>query len=477
VTAQAGPGGASRARTTLLCAALACLPFLAWRALLGLPLMGWDAFPLVSAAKVESASDAAGLFTSELMGGRYPLGHYWRPLVHASFAIDRAVWGLEPLGYHLTDVAALAAGALATFALARRFAGTALAAAVAGALFALHPVHFDVLAAPARRADLLCTAAMVASLAAAASRKRGLATIAALAALAAKETGIATAPAVFVLVACTEERGSLGVRLASAARFAWPAFAATAVWFTVRAAVVGGLGGEARFDASAAILELPRNALGLVASALGLARAGFEPAAALGAIAALALVAFALASTSRERAAAFGELAFVALWLSGLAAVTGTSGVERAWYELPFVPPVAVLLAWIVARGVDFARERRAVVATLALAVSGAVLALAIVHGPLVRERRDLAQAGERTREFLGRFERALRSAAPGTAVELAGFAPSVRIEGREISLHAPYSLEAFAEIAVPEKRVRAVLAGSPFAAPSAGEVVVVLAR
>jgi hypothetical protein len=36
------------------------------------------------------------------MDGRFPGGHYYRPLVHLSFARDFAMWGLNAFGYHLT---------------------------------------------------------------------------------------------------------------------------------------------------------------------------------------------------------------------------------------------------------------------------------------------------------------------------------------------------------------------------------------
>ena len=57
------------------------------------------------------------------MDGRYPNGHFYRPVTTLSFALDHAVWGLDPSGYHLTDLALLLACAIGVAALARRLLG------------------------------------------------------------------------------------------------------------------------------------------------------------------------------------------------------------------------------------------------------------------------------------------------------------------------------------------------------------------
>src|SRR6185503_1539665 len=91
---------------------VALLPWICWHSVLRLELLGWDAFPLVAAGRIASWRDFLGTFGEELMDGRYPLGHYWRPLVHLSFALDHALWGLAPRGYHASDLALLSANAL-----------------------------------------------------------------------------------------------------------------------------------------------------------------------------------------------------------------------------------------------------------------------------------------------------------------------------------------------------------------------------
>jgi hypothetical protein len=153
----------------------------AWYGVLELPFFGWDAYPLIASARVDGAGDAAALVTRELMDGRYPLGHFYRPLVQLSIALDHALWGVEAFGYHLTDLALWTLTALATMQLARTLFGARAhaGAAVAGLFFALHPLGWDVLPAPARRADVMAllfgTAALACVPASAARARRAAA--------------------------------------------------------------------------------------------------------------------------------------------------------------------------------------------------------------------------------------------------------------------------------------------------------------
>jgi tetratricopeptide (TPR) repeat protein len=74
------------------------------------------------------------------------LGLYYRPVVMASFALEYALWGLRPLGYHATNVALHAANSvLVYYVLAWAFRARP-AALVAALLFASHPAHKGVVA-------------------------------------------------------------------------------------------------------------------------------------------------------------------------------------------------------------------------------------------------------------------------------------------------------------------------------------------
>lgn len=120
-------------------------------------MLGWDGWPLVQAGRLTGPGDLFGTFGEELLDGRYPFGHFYRPVTHLVFGLDHALYGLNPVGYHRTDLVLSALTAILLAAVARRLFGRgALAvAAIAAALFVLHPVQLEILAAPARRADTL----------------------------------------------------------------------------------------------------------------------------------------------------------------------------------------------------------------------------------------------------------------------------------------------------------------------------------
>jgi hypothetical protein len=107
-------------------------------------------------------------FSTTLMGN-------WNPLVWISHALDYALWGLNPLGHHLTSIIlhAINTGLVVLLAVKLLEAGRAratsnesasflndravlIAAGVAGLLFGIHPVHVESVAWVSERKDLLC---------------------------------------------------------------------------------------------------------------------------------------------------------------------------------------------------------------------------------------------------------------------------------------------------------------------------------
>jgi tetratricopeptide (TPR) repeat protein len=81
----------------------------------------------------------------------------WIPLKVLSLAVDHQIWGLEPAGYHLTNLLLHVANAVAIYWLLRRLgesAGLALAAAL---LWALHPVQAESVAWISERKNVLST--------------------------------------------------------------------------------------------------------------------------------------------------------------------------------------------------------------------------------------------------------------------------------------------------------------------------------
>jgi hypothetical protein len=98
-----------------------------------------DDFRWIREGRSENLSQLIDLFTTNV--------GFYRPLVSVSFAADHALWGLEPLGYGLTNFLLLLADASLLFALARRLGLGREAAMLSAAVFALnfHGVNMAVL--------------------------------------------------------------------------------------------------------------------------------------------------------------------------------------------------------------------------------------------------------------------------------------------------------------------------------------------
>src|SRR5574341_654274 len=103
----------------------------------------------------------AWMFTTRLMG-------HWMPLNWISFGLDYTLWGMNPLGYHLTNVVVHAVNAAVFYAVALRLLALALperltadggrlrlGALAAALLFSLHPLRVESVAWITERRDVL----------------------------------------------------------------------------------------------------------------------------------------------------------------------------------------------------------------------------------------------------------------------------------------------------------------------------------
>ncbi len=77
------------------------------------------------------------------------------PVTMISFAVHYSVWGLDPFGYHLSNVLLHTVTAMLVFVFLSRIAPAAGAALLATLLFALHPVHVQTVSLAVERKTLL----------------------------------------------------------------------------------------------------------------------------------------------------------------------------------------------------------------------------------------------------------------------------------------------------------------------------------
>jgi hypothetical protein len=147
------------ARTVLAAGSAALVAVLAYYEVLSYWFTGTDTIPLIETSRVSTLGGVLGIFAGPLMEGSAftERALFYRPVASLSYAIDYAIWGLDPFGYHLTDLLLHAAAAALVVWLVAEALDDRLTAAIAGGLFALHPLSVEVVPTPARRHDVLAT--------------------------------------------------------------------------------------------------------------------------------------------------------------------------------------------------------------------------------------------------------------------------------------------------------------------------------
>jgi Flp pilus assembly protein TadD len=103
-------------------------------------------------------------FTTELFHS-YPTGTArYRPLQTVSYMIDYFLWGLNPYGYHLTNLLLHLACGVLVWMLVEKLGGSRTLGLFVAALFAVHPIATNAVTYISGRADSLAFTAMLGSL-------------------------------------------------------------------------------------------------------------------------------------------------------------------------------------------------------------------------------------------------------------------------------------------------------------------------
>jgi tetratricopeptide (TPR) repeat protein len=93
----------------------------------------------------------------------YKKARYYRPVHYASIVLDKYIWGVESLGFHLSNIIFHAINSLLFFYLFRllliefRIKDPELTSFLGSLLFVFHPIHTESVSWIAGRTDMLCT--------------------------------------------------------------------------------------------------------------------------------------------------------------------------------------------------------------------------------------------------------------------------------------------------------------------------------
>jgi tetratricopeptide (TPR) repeat protein len=116
-----------------------------------------DSLEIVRNEHVRSLGNVPAMFTSSAWAGSGEEQPIYRPLTSLTYAVNFALGGLEAWGYHLANLLLHAVASVLVLALARRIGLGPIASTASAVVFAVHPVHVEVVANIAGRKDALAT--------------------------------------------------------------------------------------------------------------------------------------------------------------------------------------------------------------------------------------------------------------------------------------------------------------------------------
>ena len=230
---------------------------LAYREIFTLYFTGTDTLTLIDTSRLKSPDDLLRVFSQPMMGGtsfadRY---QYFRPITTLSFSVDYALWGLNPWGYHLTDLLLHVFCAYLLYRIVDEISGGYSGVSILSALlFTIHPVLTQNVAVISRRQDLLAalfsliSIRLVVSFMQSSAEKRiwymRFAVLFSCFAMTAKEIGFLSPFFLFsyFLLFSSFNEGSVRNRISSALRLSTPFILAASLMMVWRTIALDGVG-------------------------------------------------------------------------------------------------------------------------------------------------------------------------------------------------------------------------------------------
>jgi len=116
----------------------------------------WDDEVMVASnGLIRSLDNIPSILTTSPFGGRLNASDFYRPFQTMSYAIDYSFWGLDPFGFHLTNVILHCLTVVIIFLLIGRLGYSLWVAGWGAAIFAVHPLNTEAVSYISGRGDVM----------------------------------------------------------------------------------------------------------------------------------------------------------------------------------------------------------------------------------------------------------------------------------------------------------------------------------
>lgn len=153
--------------TGLMVLSIAFIAFLTYRDILGYFFTDTDTLTAIDTSRIQSFLDVGRIFTEPLMSGTtlVEIVKGYGPIAALSYSLDYSLWGLNPFGYHLTDLILHILVSVLVFFLIRSLTnGNQAIAWLSAIIFTTHPILVEVVPGISRRRDILAALFLLLSL-------------------------------------------------------------------------------------------------------------------------------------------------------------------------------------------------------------------------------------------------------------------------------------------------------------------------
>lgn len=216
---------------------------------------GTDTITLIETSRINDNEDLSRILLNPLMHGSpfVEVARFYRPISTMTYSFDYWLWGMNPFGFHLTNLILHSSAAILILWLVLSVAPhRILAAGFSGIAFALHPILVETVPSLDRRHDilaaifmLLCVIFLAKYLVSLRWRKTSLfvSILCQIGAMASKETAFFVPVLLVAFVWLFNQDAQSSGRMRSAVRYVSPHLLCAVIYFAWRLFVLDGLGG------------------------------------------------------------------------------------------------------------------------------------------------------------------------------------------------------------------------------------------